>query len=216
MSACSISGVYTDTGAHLRVKVKWKLKKMRATARKYFWEMTFNQACVQVRSITTQIQQETLLYTSFPFPNDKHLSLSSSALPPPPPPSFPLPSLSLFLYGWVVIFPWDSEGGELSRACCFIIPNKEENMFRPPHPEFRWKPSDRNSFFCRHALLVHTFPLFYIMLFYTCSLSLSWHHSLLLSCILFFLAHWWLIIFLSFCVLSCNCRNLQPKLNIWV
>lgn len=80
--------------------------------------------------------------SSFLHPlDDKHLSPSLfSAIPshlssPSPPPPFPHPlliTLSFFFYGWVLIFPWDSRGGELSRMHCFIIPNKAGNKFRPP------------------------------------------------------------------------------------
>lgn len=114
----------------------------------------------------------------FSFPtDDKHLSpssthpslLSFSSLPP----SFPHsahPSLSLFLYGWVVIFPWDSGGGELSRAYCFIISNKAGNMFRPPHSEtLRQKQiSTGMSFLCIHSIFLwqsYTYSLFFLSTF---------------------------------------------------
>lgn len=63
-----------------------------------------------------------------PFTNDKHL--------PPFPIQHPIIALLLLRFiqpsslsfplfnGWVVIFPWDSGGGELSRTRCFIMPNK--------------------------------------------------------------------------------------------
>lgn len=49
VSACCIS-VYTGMDVHLRVKAKCTLKKMRAAVRIRSWEMTPNQANVQIQS----------------------------------------------------------------------------------------------------------------------------------------------------------------------
>lgn len=83
------------------------------------------QLCDKVETEEHEGENMTLKH---PFTNDKHL------------PSFPVqhPITTLLLLqfiqpsslafplfnGWVVIFPWDSWGGELSRRCCFITPNK--------------------------------------------------------------------------------------------
>lgn len=66
-------------------------------------------------------------------------------------------SVSLFFYGWLPIFPWDSGGGEFSRRCCFIIPNKSGNMFRPPYIGFTGETHRQKLFFsCLHVLLMHS------------------------------------------------------------
>lgn len=123
--------------------------------------------------------------SSHSFLNDKHLS----PLLPPTTSFFPSsssfssssthhPSLCFFLCGWVEIFPWDSGGGELSRACYFIFPNKAGNMFRPPHCGFTdetlwqklrhaaWPP-------CSHIPSVYSVIL-------SCTPALSLHRSLIL------------------------------------
>lgn len=85
------------------------------------------------------------------------------------------PSLFFPLYGWVVIFPWDSGGGELSRACYFIFPNKAGNMFRPPHPGFTEETFWQKL---RHDLLfTHSLCLQYNAVLHTRWLSL---HRLLI------------------------------------
>lgn len=129
--------------------------------------------------------------------------LSSPSSPPPFPHPPIIPLCPSFFYGWVVIFPWDSGGGELSRTRCFIIPNKAGDKFRPPHLGFsdetlRQKPIFF-FFFVRHI------PSFSIVLFHTCSLSLSWHHFLISSFIYLFMS--------LFCPWAiCSCRNLQYKI----
>lgn len=108
------------------------------------------------------------------------------------------PSLSLFFYGWVVLFPWDSGGGELSRTRCFIITNKAGNKFRPPHLGFSDETLRQKPFF---LLLCNTFLLMYVVMFYTCSLYRSWHYFL--SSFIFFCHFHWLYFFLFY-----SCCNL--------
>lgn len=102
-----------------------------------------------------------------PFRNDKHLP----SFPVQHPivallllPSFIQPSSLLFplFNGWVVMFPWDSWGGELSRARCFIMPNKGTCS---DHLDLGavMKPSDRNQALApRQCILDCLFKMMYI------------------------------------------------------
>lgn len=117
--------------------------------------------------------------TSLPFPVDKHLSFSLH---------LPINSSSFFsssthhplsqcFYGWVVIFPWDSGGGELSRACCFI-PNNARNMFRPPCLGFTNEALTQKLIFllpfhpCTHIPCIYSVNIIYYT--YSTSLWLFW------------------------------------------
>lgn len=135
-----------------RVNVQWEVKKMRAAVS--LWETSAGLIHYHEAGST---------FFSHP-PPDKHLSpplftaVPSHLSSPPPPPFFPHPlliTLSFFFYGWVVIFPWDSSGGELSRMHCFIIPNKTGNKFRPPQLELSDENLAQKLFFSCSVSVCH-------------------------------------------------------------
>lgn len=101
-----------------------------------------------------------------PFTNDKHLFSFLVQYPVAALlllPSFIQPSFLSFplLNGWVVIFPWDSWGGELSRTRCFIMPNKGTCS---DHHDFGavMKPSERSQALSRRQYIIYLtwFPIF--------------------------------------------------------
>lgn len=113
-----------------------------------------------------------------PFRDDKHL--------PPFPVQHPSAAFLLLLSfiqpsslwfplfnGWVVIFPWDSRGGELSRACCFIMSNKGTCS---DHLDLGavMKPSDRNQALAtRQCILDFLFKMIYILSLFHCCPRIS-------------------------------------------
>lgn len=126
------------------------------------------QLCDKVETEEHEGENMTLKH---PFTNDKHL------------PSFPIQhpitillllqfiqpsSLAFPLFnGWVVIFPWDSWGGELSRRCCFITPNKGTcsdhltlGAAMKPHTETRLLLRG-NTFFSSFKMNIWCFPIFH-------------------------------------------------------
>lgn len=186
-------------------KVRWKLKKMRASVRICHWEMTLNQAWVQVRSITTLKRSRKHFFTH-PFPDDKHLSLFSTlpsplCFPPPPTHYFPHPPIIPLCPSFSMDEWWYSRG--IVEEESFPGPVASSSQIKQgtcsDHLTLGsvMKPSDRNS----HALLVHTFP--FHMLLYTCSLSLCWHHARFSSCICFYV----FCLFASSCAI-CKYQNL--------
>lgn len=185
---CSIS-VHTGMDVHLRVRVKWKLKKMRAAVGICLWERFDHSSTHPLPSLTINISLSShLLLLLPPFSSSTHH-----------------PSLSLFFYGWVVIFPWDSGGGELSRECCFIVPNKSREHVQTTSPLVqRWNPqTETASFFFfsffSYAVPVNTVPLFLA----------SFSTSILHLCLFIFC--FWFIPRVSFTICHCIRFTAQTK-----
>lgn len=148
---CTCQHAVSVIDVHLGVRAKWKQTEMReeVIVEEYFsgkWRPTMHVCCFDQLSLLNEANKHLSTHPLLSLTIIISLSLSPShhsSFSPSSSTSFSFfsssthhPSLSPFFYGWVVIFPWDSGGGELSRACCFIIPNKTGNMFRPPCPGF--------------------------------------------------------------------------------
>lgn len=127
--------------ANVRVKVKWNEKEMRAAGGED--ECTFDRS---------------------PLPDNKHPLCSSI---PPSLPSSPLRRCThhpFSVYGWVVIFPWDSGGGELSRIRCFIIPNKSREHVQTTSARAQWWNTQTETFFHPPSVYVFVPDIIYIFL----------------------------------------------------